>query len=125
MKSDPVNVSDPLLAVGRELEAFRAELEKDAEEKKRAFMRFRGETLRRVDEMCGRTIEAARLEEQSVESRIAEDRKAIDARIDGWLRRSSLALEESDALDRIAGEALHRLMPPGTGKISDRGGRDF
>ncbi|MDR3265255.1 MAG: hypothetical protein LBT15_04490 [Synergistaceae bacterium] len=109
-KPDP-KVFDPLTATGEELEAIRGELAGDAENKKAEFARFREDTLRRLSDVCDRTIETARMEEERVKARVAGDREEIDARVAGLCETWRDRLSDDGILDALVTEIVRRLLP--------------
>lgn len=114
MPAERSNLSDPLVETREELELLRQQFAADAEARKTDFGRFREETVWRLNAMSDRTIEIARMEEENVKRRLAEERKKIDVRLAEWKKVFYERVHDEKFVDSVAMEAMKRLLP-GTG----------
>ncbi|MDR1379828.1 MAG: hypothetical protein LBJ36_12380 [Synergistaceae bacterium] len=103
---------DPLVSTWTELEALRARLAEDMEDKKTEMERFKEETLWRLNSLSDRTIEIARMEGRNAEARVAQDKAETEAELAQWKARVRERVLDEKILDTLAEQTILRLLPP-------------
>lgn len=102
--------NDPLIEMEQALSALTQKLSLDAEGKKNEFEHLMGETLWRLNAMSERTLEMVTLEEDEVDTFIAQNEKKWRERLEEDRRLTEQRLMNDAFLDTIVENALERLF---------------
>jgi transcription initiation factor TFIIIB Brf1 subunit/transcription initiation factor TFIIB len=112
----PDAAQDALTSAKIELEAIRASIARDTEDKRLELERFKEDALWRLNAVSDRTIEIAAMEGKDVEARINLDWTQREAAIAEWRGKVERRLSDGDFIAAVADAALERLLPDESGE---------